>query len=226
MKIIFIICGILFPTWLFSENNTSFSNVSFGMKIGFENSYFSYKDLNDFLVNNGYYPLNDNDNLPSLCLGIEFTTKQSPLHVSCTIQKSIMKTDRSLQSNINYTGFGVDAFYDFCKNEKWILAPMMGVSLLDVNLFSVSQNKISELTQTNLQEGLSKMNLFCINPGFTVSRTFTIQQFLGSVGIDSYYQIEMGDGKWKDVLNKKVDSVVASKMTGFVFGINLTFYFP
>ncbi len=226
MKRIFIICGIIFPTWLFSENNSSFSNNPLGIKIGFGNSYFSYKDLNSFLTNNDYFPVDDTDNSFYFCLGVEFTTQKSPLSISWTIQKNIMKTDGDLKSCINYTGFKVDLFYDFCKKDKWLLAPMIGASISDVNLSAVSINKISELTKTNVQEGLSKINLFSINPGFAIRSFFSIQQLLANVGIDCYYQIEIGDGKWKDGSNKKIDNFATSKMTGFVFCINSTFYFP
>ena len=231
MKNRLILCTILSPMLLFSQSNKLFDDYTLGFSIGFGNSIFSNKIINNSLIDKGYFPIYENayiNTINIISYGVEVGNKNTSLYCKATIQKNknLLNVNMNEKSNINYISFSLDVYNDFCKNEKWKLSPMLGVSVNDFYLSAVSAKNISYLTQTNLIEGFSKQDVFCIKSGIDIKYKFAIWHYFVGIGLNCYYQFEMGDGKWNDFRGNKYESISSSKMSGFVPIINTTLYFP
>lgn len=131
----------------------------------------------------------------------------------------------SNKSFINFTGFSFDVFKDLYKNEKWVLAPMVGISVFDLYLFAESSKITSVLTRNNLLEGFCKNELFFFKPGIEIKRKFQIGSVPIGVGVNCYYQFELGNGKWGNFNGKYYDSFATSKISGLALFLNSTIYF-
>ncbi len=197
-----IIYLTVIPFLLFSQRNKLFDYCTVGLTYGLGNTFYENTALNTYLIEKGYFPVYDNNNFESppntMNIGVEIYSKKSSQYCRLSMLKSLNISDKEVnnKSFVNYTGLSLDLFNDFCKNDKWVLAPMVGVSVFDFYMSAVSSGSISNLTQTNLEEGFYKKGVFCLKPGVEIKRKFQIGSCFVGVGINGYYQFELGNGKW------------------------------
>jgi len=231
MKHRLIFLFITFPLLLLSQNNKFFDRHSVGLTYGLGNTFYENTALNTFLIEKGYFPVYDNNNFENppntMNIGVEINGKKSSQYCRISMLKSLNISDKEVnnKSFVNYTGLSLDVFNDFCKNDKWVLAPMVGVSMFDFYMSAVSSSSISNLTQTNLEEGFYKKGVFCLKPGVEIKRKFQIGSYFVGVGINGYYQFELGNGKWGNLTGEQYGNFTASKISGLVSFINSTVYF-
>lgn len=199
-----------------------------GYTFGIGNSFFDNAGINTFLIDKGYFPMSDNNfenGANSMYAGFEIMEKNSSQYCRVLIQKNLLTGNANNKSYVNYMGLSFDVFNDFCKNENWILASMIGVSVFDFYMSAVSANTTSDLTQSNLQESFYKKDVFCLKPGVEIKRKFQIGSLLLGVGLNCYYQFELGNGRWGNFKGDQYDNFAASKISGFVYFINSNVYF-
>lgn len=231
MKIRILFLLIIQSAFLFSQNSEISKDLKLGLILGFSNTIISYHDLNEYLIIKSYFPLDNNNELNtinSISFGIELMDKHNDSYCKIFINKNlnILFKSQHDKSLINYYGLNIDISKDLCKNKKWVIAPMLGFNISDFNLIAVSSSSTSVLTNSSLQERLFKDQIYFLKPGIDIKRFIPLSKSKNyCIGFNCFYQIELSDGKWKDIYGKLNNSFPTSKMSGFVTTINSTIYF-
>lgn len=231
MKIKIILLIIIQSELLLSQNSGIFKDQKLGFTLGYSNTIKSYPDLNQYLINKNYFPLNYNNEintLNSVSFGIELMDVQKNFYCKIYLNKNLNILSKSQPSNsiIKYIGFNIDASKDMCKNEKWVVGPMFGLNISDFNLIAVSSSSTSVLSNSNLQESLFKEQTLFLKTGIDIKRFIPLPKYINyCLGLNCFYQFEMSDGSWKDIYGMKYDAFPTSNMSGFVVTINSTIYF-
>lgn len=231
MRVNFILFLFIHTTLTYAQLSNGIKDLKIGVLYGYSASSITYSLINKHLTTNSYYPIKSTNvfSVPdNVNVGFEFYKNNDPNYARVLLNKSFLLEQKSYNSAVSHLGFSVDVFRNLLNKDKWVLAPMVGVNLLDFNLSAISISEISALTQTNMQERLSRENIWLIRTGidmkhFVMIPFEPIKSF--GIGFNIYYQIDISNGKWSHSSPNEINAFPATKLSGLVLAINTVLNF-
>jgi hypothetical protein len=172
--------------------------------------------LNDFLVANNYNSLSELQFPTYTALGVGFKNIDDPFMSQIIISKNNTNSyNNENSSSITSYGMAVNALYDLCKNQKWIFAPLLGISISNNTLTAVSKNTISSLSGSLLEESFQKNNVLGLKLGANAEREIIIYNFAFNIGINAYYNLNLGNKYWYSIDNSSLNNIPSVGKSGF-----------
>jgi len=179
-------------------------------------------DLNNYLLDKGYF-VTPNSQLNTV-FGLSLRDN-TPWIFNLLLFQGEANNEPNEKSSISSFGTRMELLYDLIKNDKWTIAPFVGIQTSDYQLISVSQNVISPLTGNNLEEICQMTDLFQFRPGFLIDRKLRISFLDLYLGMQISYCVQIGSDSWHNSRGEVLNNLPSTNFSGLSVGFTGRLHF-
>lgn len=219
MRKLLLLLFIILSLKIYSKDNSL--NIGILYNRGYE--FIDNNKLSDFLIRNSYYPISETFQPTSLSsLGFTISQINNPFIAQILFcKKDVNIFEIGNHSSINSYGININGLYNLSKNQKWIFAPMLGVGINNYNLIAISKDVSSSLSGSLLEESFQKNDVFGLKFGIDVERQIKIYNFNCNVGLNAYYNFDIGNINWKNSSQSVLQNIPSMEISSFSLLINV-----
>lgn len=218
MKVHLLIIIFLFSIKVIARDSADSKRYSISACFTEEIDILNVGNLNNYLESKGYYvtPNSLSDQVFGLCL----RDKTIPWYIKAYFYRGeTSKLESYDKSHISLTGTRLEFLYDLIKNDKWTIAPLVGIQTSDYELQSSFKNGVNQEEDFVLASYVQKHDLYQLRPGLSIDRKMRIFFLDIFLGIQMSYIVQIGSDSWHDCGGKILNSVPATNLSGFSFGL-------
>jgi len=217
MKGHLLIILLLLSIRVLAQDSADSKRYSLSTSFSVDNDNLNVGDLNNYLLDKGYFVT------PNLLLntvvGLSLRDNITPwIFKVLLFQGESNKLEPNENSSISSLGTRMELLYDLIKNDKWTIAPLVGIQTSDYQLISFSQNGISPLTGNNLEEVSQMTDLFQFRPGFLIDRKLRISFLDLYLGMQISYCVQIGSDSWHNSRGEVLNNLPSTNFSGLSVG--------
>jgi len=217
MKYLIELFFVFFVFCASAQKQADFSEIRIAPYFSTDFNTYSNNSLNDYLINRNYFT--SSNILSNLSVGFSLRSINNPsiFAVSFCRGASLIEEPGN-NSLLESNGIRFEFLWDLIKNEKWLIAPCIGVKSSNYKFIAVSRDVFSPLTGNNLEECAQMLSKNIFSAGFQFDRQISIRFVNIHLGFQTFYNLNIGDNSWYGSNQQRLANMPTINLSGVSLG--------